>query len=462
MFATRARFGVTYFPGRFSFPPKFLSPMAPFEPKTDSKEFEVENLDKRPSINPGEAAALTIRIWQRDANSDKAALTWKRESVLVYMIADLVAASHGRTAVQTPAAMAAHFDHSLQALVAAKRIQTAILEFLACRPGDCAGAAVLIHPAAVTGFSPAMAQGALRLAEPGQIILSQQIVKRFQELPGIELRAVAPLTTGGSEHTGLMELLWTSAERLASLRNTAPAAAPTATLDASFGATMIVKTSPAHTAGSQVDRADRSNTDSASAQAADGFSNRDAAFARGLAEFEEHRSFITPLRIGVATIGVVLVVAGLFLFHPWSDSNVRPKPQVHDEPAGSVAVPNEPASAVPQPPPVAQPAPELPTKSQPPVVVPPPVNNPPPQKNREKDKSRKPEDTIQGFEGSSTYNGMTQKDIPQLLQWARSDAGNGNYGKAAQEYRAILQLQPNNSDAREGLRKIQVAQGLDQ
>jgi Flp pilus assembly protein TadD len=57
---------------------------------------------------------------------------------------------------------------------------------------------------------------------------------------------------------------------------------------------------------------------------------------------------------------------------------------------------------------------------------------------------------------------MTQKDIPQLLHWARADAGNGNYAKAAQEYRAILQLQPNNSDAREGLRKIQVAQGLDQ
>ena len=53
---------------------------------------------------------------------------------------------------------------------------------------------------------------------------------------------------------------------------------------------------------------------------------------------------------------------------------------------------------------------------------------------------------------------MTQKDIPRLLQWARSDAGNGNYAKAAQEYRVILQLEPGNPDAREGLRKIQVAQ----
>jgi hypothetical protein len=90
------------------------------------------------------------------------------------------------------------------------------------------------------------------------------------------------------------------------------------------------------------------------------------------------------------------------------------------------------------------------------------VNNPPVLKTKEKDKGRKPEDTIQGFEGNSTYDGMTQKDIPRLLQWARSDAGNGNYAKAAQEYRVILQLQPYNADAREGLRKIQVAQGRDQ
>ena len=53
---------------------------------------------------------------------------------------------------------------------------------------------------------------------------------------------------------------------------------------------------------------------------------------------------------------------------------------------------------------------------------------------------------------------MTQNDIPRLLQWARSDAGNGNYAKAAQEYRVILQLEPSKPEAREGLRKIQLAQ----
>jgi len=436
--------------------------MVPFEPKTDRNEFEIASLGPSAATDPyagAESADLTIRIWRQDAGSHQPALHWRSESVLVYMIADLVAASRGRIAIEAAAAMTAHFDHSLDALVAARRIQTALLEFLASRPGDCTGAALLIHPAAGTGFDQGMAQSALRLTEPGQIILSQQMAKRFQALPGIELRAVAALTTGGTEHAGLMELLWTSSERLASLRSTAPAAAPTANLDASFGATMMVDAPPAgksaHTSGD-------SDTGFERPQAALGFSSRDGAFAQGLAEFEEHRSFLTPLRIGVAAIAIVLVVAGLLLFHPWSDSSARPTPR-SGAPTSSVAAPSEPAASVPQPPPVVEPAPELPATSRPPVVQPPIVNHPPLPKQKEKDKGRKPEDTpIQGFEGNSTYDGMTQKDIPRLLQWARSDAGNGNYGKAAQEYRAILQLQPNNPDAREGLRKIQLAQGRDQ
>jgi hypothetical protein len=99
--------------------------------------------------------------------------------------------------------------------------------------------------------------------------------------------------------------------------------------------------------------------------------------------------------------------------------------------------------------------------AKPQLIAKPPVK--PPVDKTAKDKTKKPEDTpIVGFEGNSTYDGMTQRDIPRLLQWARSDAGNGNYAKAAQEYRVILQLQPNNPDAREGLRKIQLAQGRDQ
>jgi hypothetical protein len=437
--------------------------MAPFEPKTDSKEFEIANLEQSPAtgrrIAAPEAADLTIRVWRRDNSGGTTALTWNSESVVVYMITDLVAASHGRTAVETPAAMAAHFDNSQQALVAAKRIQAAILEFLACRPGEYLGAAVLIHPPVAEGFSQGMAQSALRLAEPGQIILSEEVSRRFHDIPGIELRAVAALTTGGTEHAGLTELVWMSAEQLASLRNSAAVAPPTVEAGPPVGATMIVN-APLAIPHRHAVASGRLDTASRKPPIADGLKNREGAFEDGLAEFEEGRSFITRSRMVVGAVAIVLVVVAVVLFHPWSSSHVPPKSPASETPAATPTT-ETPISNVPQPPPVVEPVPDSHEKPQPPIVKPP--INKADKKAKDKDKSKKPEDTpIVGFEGNSTYDGMTQKDIPRLLQWARSDAGNGNYSKAAQEYRVILQLQPNNPDAREGLRKIQLAQQRDQ
>jgi hypothetical protein len=159
----------------------------------------------------------------------------------------------------------------------------------------------------------------------------------------------------------------------------------------------------------------------------------------------------------VGAVAIVLVIVALMLFHPWSSSNIQPKSHANEMSAGTepATTTETPTGSVPQPPPVVQPAPEQPAKPKPAVTY----KTSADKTAKEKDKAKKPEDTpIQGFEGNSTYDGMTQKDIPRLLQWARSDAGNGNYTKAAQEYRVILQLQPYNSDAKEGLRKIQVAQ----
>jgi hypothetical protein len=441
--------------------------MVPFEPKTDSKEFEIANPEQSAAtgsrIAASAAADLTIRVWHRDGGGGTAPLNWQSESVLVYMVADLVAASHGRTAVEMPAAMVAHFDNSLHALVAAKRIENAILEFLACRPGDYLGAAVLIHPPVAAGFSQGMAQSALRLAEPGQVILSEEVARRFQDLPGIELRAVPALTTGGTEHAGLAELIWTSPERLASLRNSTDLAPTTSEVGPPVGATMIVNSPFATPRSNTASGSNRIDTASQRSSAAEGFKNREEVFEEGLAEFEERRSFITGSKMVVGAVAIVLVIVALVLFHPWSGSRVQPKSQVDETPTGTApaTTTETPASSIPQPP-VVQPPPEEPAKVQPPRAKPP-VTIKTPTEKRDKDKAKKPEDTpIQGFEGNSTYDGMTQRDITRLLQWARSDAGNGNYAKAAQEYRVILQLQPYNSDAKEGLRKIQVAQQRDQ
>ena len=437
--------------------------MAPFEPKTDSKEFEVALREQVGTSSPGattSGADLTVRLWRQDRAVNSTPLTWNSENVLVYMIADLIAASYGRLASELPSAMTAHFEKASQALVAAKRIQLAILEFVSCSTGDCLGAAILIHPPVATGFSAGMTQNALRLSEPGQIILSETVSRVARDIPGTELRPVAALTTGGTEHSGLSELVWASAEQIAKLRESARAGSTRANAAPQVGATMIVN-APLMSAPVESDRRESENAGLAPTPLPDRLApSREGVFEEGLADFQERRSFITKTRLVVGAVALVVIGAAVVLFYPQSGSKLPTKPpdtqtvEAQPTPAASP----EPAS--PSPPSTVQPIPN-PTPSISVRKAP----KPPAPKDQvsEKEAAKKAVDTpIQGFEGISTYDGMTQRDIPRLLQWARSDAGNGRYEKAGQEYRVILQLQPNNPDAKEGLRKLQLAQGHDQ
>jgi len=444
--------------------------MAPFEPKTDSKEFETAALDQsavsRTTGSGPDSADLTIRIWRHEVGGGVPALNWGSESVFVYMVADLVTASRGRIVSDLPSSLTAHFDNYFQALVAARRIQTAALEFLNCRPGDYAGSAVLIHPTAASGFSPGLAQNAMQVAEPGQIILSEEVSRRLQDVPGIELRAVPALTTGGTAHIGLSELLWTSPDRFASLRDLAKANPPAANTGTAFGATMIVN---APIAASRPD-SPRTKAQPVGVVQGDRPDPGLGVLAENRADDTEGRRSSTGTRLLVGAIAVVVVGVAVALFYPRSVSKPPVKPDAPTATQPSSGHPSEPVTAQPPGvPPVtdAHPKPQPPVVKQPvPVVKQPAPPKPQPQVvQADKDKAPppKPQETpIQGFEGNSTYDGMTQRDIPRLLQWARSDAGNGNYQKAAQEYRVILQLQPNNPDAKEGLRKIQLAQGGNQ
>lgn len=433
--------------------------MSPFEPKTDARDFDATS-PARPLQTGGMPATapadITIRLWRGDP-AGNSALTWNTDSVFVYMIADLVAASRGSTASDAASAMTAHFANASQALVAARRIQLSILEFVACKPGDYLGAAILIHPPATAGFGPATAQSALRLTEPGQIILSDGASQSLRDLPGIELRPVAALTTGGTEHAGLSELLWASPEQIAKLREAARARPTMLSASPSVGATMIVN---APAAG------DRRETDSDQSgttrqnrrrRADDNFAPaRDGAFEAGLADYQQNRSFITRTRVVIGVVAILVIGVGVAMFYPSSPSKIHQRaPETQPVETRTAPVPESTPPPVPS---TVQAVPELHPKApsavrktpKPPVVT---ATEQPTEAPR-----KAPAMTIQGFEGNATYDGMTQKDIPRLLQWARSDAGNGRYEKAGQEYRVILALDPGNADAKEGLRKLQLAQ----
>jgi len=436
--------------------------MAPFEPQTESKEFEVALPDQTIAGGPGAAtsgADLTIRLWRQDRVVNSTPLNWNSENVLVYMIADLIAASQGRVASELPAAMTAHFEKANQALVAAKRIQLAILEFVSCSTGDYLGAAILVHPPVSTGFSSGMTQNALQLSEPGQIILWESVSRVARDLPGTELRPVAALTTGGTDHRGLSEFVWASAEQIAKLRELARASSTRVNAAPQVGATSIVN-APVMSAPVESDRIETEKGRLAPAPLPDTLvPSREGAFEEGLAEFRERRSFITKTQLVVGAVALVLVGAAVALFYPQRGSKLPTKPPDTQNVEAQPAPAASPEPVSPSPPSTVQPIPN-PTPSI--SVRKAPKPSAPKEPVGEKETAKKAVDTpIQGFEGISTYDGMTQRDIPRLLQWARSDAGNGRYEKAGQEYRVILQLQPNNPDAKEGLRKLQLAQGHD-
>src|ERR1700685_1336947 len=99
--------------------------MAQYQQKNDSREFEVANPEDSVRARSGDPCAsatdIAIRLWCKERSDRSLRLTWQADSALVYMIADLVSASGGRVGEESSPIMAAHFDGSGPALVAAKR-----------------------------------------------------------------------------------------------------------------------------------------------------------------------------------------------------------------------------------------------------------------------------------------------------------------------------------------------------
>jgi hypothetical protein len=443
--------------------------MPPHEPKIDSREFEIP--DPALEVSPpreaaGDSADLTIRLWNPERAAAAGSLSWKSESVLVYMILDLVTASQGR-AGDSGAAMIAHFDSTGRALVAARRIQTAILEFLGCHPANPLAAAILIHPPATVpgGLSAGMAGGALGMAEPGQILLSEEAAGRLKDSPGIELRSVPALATGGDGQRGLAEFVWGSPDQIARLKALLRSAQQ-GEESALMGATMMVSAAlekPVTTQSAQAasgGTAGWSAPESATERPGPARLAGELRAGRGPSDpdlEDERQPLLTGPRAIVGGLAIFLVAGLVWVFYP---SRVTETPghvpdrqvQVPESAAGPGAQPDQPASRStlppkPEPPtpvvakpvPAATPAAGKRGKEKPPTVAPAPIPEEP--------------HPVQSVEG------MTAKDIPSLLQMAKSDAGGGNYDKARREYRIVLELQPSNAEAREGLRRLDLVQG---
>lgn len=459
--------------------------MAQYQPKIDSREFEVANPDRYPSAWGGDPAAdateIAIRLWGVDRSDRSVPLSWNTDSILVYMIADLVGASGGRVADSALPVMAANFEGSRQALVAAKRIQTSLLEFMACRDGDRVGAAILIyHPRSsdLAGFSGELAQLALRRAKPGQILLADHVSQRLRDIPGIEFRAAAALT--GDGQTGVAELMWTTPERLALLADSVvdePDAPPQPSDIPPVGATLIVHTPttrreplpaaapPVMGGGDFVVKDSPRTSSQRTGQIPNLTQDRtpvfeplrqssDSSLTDGLDEFGE-RPFLTRTRVILGVVALVLVAAVIaVLFRPTQVSK-RPLPLPQEPAVGTDSPRTQPdARTTDSEPPVVKT--EVKQEGTPPVVVAPPLktSRKPPDNRVKTKKDIVVEEPPPAPPPPSEIGGFSQKDIPELLRMAQSDAGAGNYEKAKTEYKKVLLLQPGNQDAKDGMHRL--------
>jgi hypothetical protein len=446
--------------------------MAQYEQKTDSREFEVAKLDQQPGRPIGDsrqmdATDLSLRIWRARGSDRAIPLTWDADSVFVYMIADLVAASRGRVAEELRGVMTAHFDSPAAALVAAKRIQMASSEFVACRPAEAFAVAVLIsRPVSLgpTGLKPEVQQ-ALGLAKPGQILL-EDIPWRLPDVPGkFEFRAVPPLASWtGEAQIGLKELLWTAPGQFAALQSRAGDLAQSLT-DENLPANATAIVSPSLLGkvaspppermtdepifASREERAGAEDSPALDRSSLDGPRlDRPIDSEAGVLDEVSETPFFTRTRIIFGVVAVVILASLTAVFyHPTRvskspEQTQQSSPASADGGANSVVVTPEPP---PSPPPTKKP--EKPvqahTSSNPPIEKPP------------KNKKEKPEDAAPPV----SVDGFSQKDIPTLLQLAQSALGAGNYDKARREYGLVARLQPGNQDAKQGLHKLDIIQG---
>jgi hypothetical protein len=495
----RLCFGVTYNPSSSRF--ETTRNMTAYQQKTDSQEFAVASSGQPPSSEGGGPAAdatdIAIRLWGSPGPGRGVPLTWKSGSVLVYMIADLVCASGGRVVEESSEIMAAHFAGSRQALVAAKRMQTSILEFLACRPEERVGGAVLIYQprtSVATGFSGEMVRQSLGQAKPGQILLAEDISNRLRELPGIEVSPVPALATlSGDEQSGLTELVWMTPAQSALLQtsvgddaesegNDQPTMGATVIVDSPFARRGPIRETvppvmgPVEVASSKGGEAgSRRASEVVSQDRASAFeelrNSPSRSFEEGLDEFEE-KPLITRSRIILGVVALVLLSAVIAVLSRPTKVSRAPIPLQQDQ-TGPTEIPDKP--------PPAKAGAET-TTTQPvsktvkaeiakPQMVKSPAGKPPIPKSgarvaatqpqvpdRVSEENRAKSVTLEEPPAYAESGGVSLKDIPVLIKMAQQDAGAGNYDKARTEYRKVLGLQPGNPDAKEGLHKLDLIQ----
>lgn len=408
---------------------------------------QVLGLQPEPGLQPVEAPApsplarLALRLWTPTSSE----LSWASESTVTHLITDLICASDGVLVEDTPG-MVAQFANPAQAFKAAKRIQWSLVEFCRHCPNLCLGAAAVIYDPTecLPGLHGNPSQdptAVLEQAKPAQILGTGNASKQLRRIPGLQLREFSSRRHGSAEWRELQELLWTSSANLERVQETlknaarrvgrqdeqALASEPTADLSSA----------DAYRAASPTQV--RAQPPLVSEPGRDGL----------LPEFVEREPFWEDVRsralwwlLAVGVLGI-LVTAVLL-------PRLRTKPVVLERPTAVPTAPvTGPGTVKEESPPPSEPLPETVPAS--------------PQKSADGQKmsARHPASDQQPHGQSrkpAEYEGLTEKDVPLLLRMAEKHAGAGNYEDARREFNTVLHLDPNNAEAKQGLRKLELSE----
>jgi cytoskeletal protein RodZ len=179
-----------------------------------------------------------------------------------------------------------------------------------------------------------------------------------------------------------------------------------------------------------------------------------SSIPEGLDEFEA-RPLFTRIRVILGLVALVLAAAVIAVFYRPTHISKRPIPPLQEQ-TGTAESPDNGTPVTPQPEaktgqpesetakPAAKSAAAA-AKPQPPAR---------PQADHRAKNKKDAKDSAEQPEVVEDSGGLSQIDIPKLLDFANTDTGNGRYENARLEYRKVLKLQPNNQEAKEGLKKL--------
>jgi len=409
------------------------------------------------------ATDISLRIWGSAGREAKPLeLSWNTQSALVYMITDLVGGSDGVLLADSRGTMVAQFETPAKALKAAKQIQGSILEFARHRPDCRYTAAIVIHGETERGLiegrdsagANALGGSLLQCAKPTQILMTEGAYEKLREMPGLRFRPVTPSGAPGSDSVMRgRELIWRTPEPAPYSSEVLPQATqifvqnsgpppvkvlpmPESILAHQDGMEAAVpdSTGEAHVDvhpsifGTATDVSDPRSGDPGQ----EGLADDSRTLGRQLIDVS---SPVVRRYLALAGSVIVLSVVVGMIVHYW-------KPVVVDHPTGAHQRPSEPTTVPAEKlPPVNSLAPETPA---PPVEASPVPKSKPPKVQVEKPVKVGPSD-------------FSQKDIPFLLRKAEQDAGAGRYDDARREYKIVLQLDPNNASAKQGLHRLELS-----